>query len=58
MPGNTRNRCPAELKARAVRLVVEIRDDHDWERPAMAKVSEVLEVVARGPVPASLNNAC
>lgn len=41
-----------------MRLVAEIRDDHDSEWPAMAKVSEVLEVGARGPVPASLTNAC
>jgi transposase len=44
MPGNTRKRYPAELKERAVRMVAEIRGEHEWEWAAMAKVSELLGV--------------
>ena len=39
-----RKRYPAELKQRAVRMVAEIRDDHESEWAAMAKVSELLGV--------------
>jgi transposase len=44
MPGDTRKRYPAELKERAVRMVAEIRSDHDSEWAAMAKVSDLLGV--------------
>jgi len=44
MPGDARKRYPVEMKERAVRMVAEIRDDHDSEWAAMAKVSELLGV--------------
>lgn len=44
MPGDARKRYPAELKVRAVRMVAEIRADHESEWAAMAKVSELLGV--------------
>jgi transposase len=44
MPGDTRRRYPPELKERAVRMVAEIRADHDSEWAAMTRVSELLGV--------------
>ena len=44
MPGDTLKRYPPELKERAVRMVAEIRADHDSEWAAMARVSELLGV--------------
>jgi len=44
MPGDSRTRYPGELKERAVRMVAEIRPDHDSEWAAMAKVAELLGV--------------
>jgi len=44
MPGDTRKRYPAELKERAVRMVAEIRAEHESEWAAMAKVSELLGI--------------
>ena len=37
-------RYPPELKERAVRMVAEIRDDHDSEWAAMGRVAELLGV--------------
>ena len=45
MPGDSRTRYPGELKGRAVRMVAEIRPDHDSECAAMAKVAELLAPV-------------
>jgi transposase len=44
MPGDTHKRYPPELKERAVRMVAEIRTDHDSEWAAMTRVSELLGV--------------
>ena len=44
MPGDSRKRYPSELRERAVRMVAEVRADHDSEWAAMAKVSELLGV--------------
>ena len=44
MPGNTSKRYPPELKARAVRMVGEIRPEHESEWAAMARVAELLGV--------------
>ena len=44
MPGDTRRRYPPELKERAVRMVAEIRVEHDSEWAAMARVSQLLGV--------------
>jgi transposase len=44
MPGTTSKRYPPELKERAVRMVVEIRQEHESEWAAMAKVAELLGV--------------
>ena len=44
MAGNTRRRHPAELKARAVRMVGEIGGDHDSEWAAMSKVADLLGI--------------
>src|SRR3954454_3640109 len=44
MPGDSQKRYPPELRERAVRMVAEIRDDHDSEWAAMAKVAELLGV--------------
>lgn len=44
MAGNTSRRYPPELKARAVRMVAEVRADHDSEWAAMAKVAQLLGV--------------
>ena len=44
MPGDTHKRYPPELKERAVRMVAEIRSDHDSEWAAMSRVAELLGV--------------
>ncbi len=44
MPGNTSKRYPPELKQRAVRMVAEVRDDHESEWAAMSKVAQLLGV--------------
>ncbi len=44
MPGNTTRRYPPELQERAVRMVAEVRGDHESEWAAMAKVAELLGV--------------
>lgn len=44
MSGSTSRRYPAELRERAVRMVAEIRADHDSEWAAMAKVAELLGI--------------
>lgn len=44
MPGDTNRRYPPELKERAVRMVTEIRGDHDSEWAAMSKVADLLGV--------------
>jgi len=44
MSGSTSRRYPAELRERAVRMVAEIRVDHDSEWAAMAKVAELLGI--------------
>jgi transposase len=47
MSGNNGSRrYPPELKARAVRMVGEIRADHDSEWAAIVKVAELLGVTA------------
>lgn len=46
MPGSSSKRYPPELKERAVRMVGEIRADHDSEWAAMGKVAELLGVRA------------
>jgi transposase len=44
MSGSTSKRYPAELRERAVRMVGEIRPDHESEWAAMSKVAELLGV--------------
>ena len=44
MAGSVSKRYPAELKERAVRMVAEIRGDHDSEWAAMIKVGDLLGV--------------
>jgi transposase len=44
MSGSTSKRYPAELRARAVRMIGEIRADHESEWAAMSKVAELLGV--------------
>ena len=44
MSGDTHRRYPPELKERAVRMVAEIRAEHDSEWAAMTRVSELLGV--------------
>ena len=44
MPGDTHKRYPPELRERAVRMVGEIRSEHDSEWAAMARVAELLGV--------------
>ena len=44
MAGSTSKRYPAELRERAVRMVTEIRADHESEWAAMTKVAELLGV--------------
>jgi transposase len=44
MSGRTSTRYPVELRERAVRMVAEIRGDHESEWAAMTKVAELLGV--------------
>jgi|SRR5664280_2847493 len=44
MPGNTSKRYPPELRQRAVRMVAEIRAEHESEWAAMTKVAQLLGV--------------
>src|SRR3982751_2088741 len=44
MSGNASKRYPPELRERAVRMVAEIRVDHESEWAAMTKVAELLGV--------------
>ena len=44
MSGSTSKRYPAELRERAVRMVTEVRADHESEWAAMGKVAELLGV--------------
>jgi len=44
MSGNISRRYPPELKQRAVRMVGEIRADHESEWAAMSQVAELLGV--------------
>src|SRR5215207_2924692 len=44
MSGDTYRRYPPELRERAVRMVAEIRAEHDSEWAAMARVSRLLGV--------------
>ena len=44
MSGNASRRYPPELRERAVRMVAEIRADHESEWAAMGKVAELLGV--------------
>lgn len=44
MSGSTSKRYPAELRERAVRMVTEIRSDHESDWAAMTKVAELLGV--------------
>lgn len=44
MSGNTSRRYPAELRVRAVRMVAEVREQHESEWAAMAAVAELLGV--------------
>lgn len=44
MSGNTSRRYPPELKERAVRMVGEIRGEHESDWAAMARVAELLGV--------------
>ena len=44
MPGDTHRRYPPELRERAVRMVAEIRAEHDLESAAIARVSQLLGV--------------
>ncbi|GAA1214843.1 transposase [Prauserella alba] len=44
MSGSTSNRYPAELRERAVRMVAEVRAEHESEWAAMSKVAELLGI--------------
>jgi transposase len=44
MPGDSTRRYPPELRERAVRMVAEIKGEHDSEWAAMARVAELLGV--------------
>ena len=44
MSGSTSKRYPAELRDRAVRMVSEIRSDHESEWAAMTQVAQLLGV--------------
>ena len=44
MSGSTSKRYPVELRERAVRMVTEIRSDHESDWAAMTKVAELLGV--------------
>ena len=46
MSGSSSKRYPPELKERAIRMVAEIRAEHDSEWAAMARVSQLLGVGA------------
>jgi transposase len=45
MSGNTSKRYPSELKERAVRMVAEVRGDHESDWAAMTKVAQLLGVM-------------
>ncbi len=50
MSGRTSTRYPAELRERAVRMVAEIRSDHDSEWAAMTQVAQLLGIgTGNGP---------
>ena len=44
MAGSASKRYPAELKERVVRMVAEIRGDHESEWAAMTRVAQLLDV--------------
>ena len=44
MSGSTSRRYPPELRERAVRMVAEIRDQHESEWAAMGQVSQLLGI--------------
>ena len=44
MSANTSRRYPPELQARAVRMVAEVRSDHDSEWAAMTQVADLLGI--------------
>jgi transposase len=44
MPGSTSKRYPVELRERAVRMVAEVRGDHESEWAAMSRVAGLLGV--------------
>ncbi len=44
MPANSSRRYPSELRARAVRMVAEISDQHESEWAAMGEVARLLGV--------------
>ena len=44
MSGRTSTRYPVELRERAVRMVTEIRSDHESEWAAMTQVAQLLGV--------------
>lgn len=46
MSGNASKRYPLELEQRAVRMVAEVRADHESEWAAMGKVAQLLGVEA------------
>lgn len=46
MAGNTSRRYPPELRERAVRMVAEIRAEHESEWAAIGKVAELLGVTS------------
>ena len=51
MSGNTSRRYPSELKERAVRMVAEIRGQHDSEWAAINQVSQLLGIGSGGDGP-------
>ena len=44
MPANSSRRYPPELRERAVRMVAEVRDQHESEWAAMGEVARLLGV--------------
>jgi transposase len=44
MSGNATKRYPPELRERAVRMVIEVRGDHESEWAAMTRVAQLLGV--------------
>ena len=44
MSGSTSKRYPVELRERAVRMVTEVRSDHESEWAAMTQVSQLLGI--------------